>query len=273
MKITLIGYGAIAQIVLAAFKNHPHILIHQVLVRPDSLVRITADILEKFGDKIRVIDHINKFHPTDFVLECAGHSAIKTHVVPLLERGVACALVSIGALADLDLIDELDTAALKGKAKIHLMAGAIGGIDALSAAKLGADYGMGELTSVRYTGRKPPQAWIGTEAEKHINLNNLSKEAIFFEGSARDAARLFPKNANVAATLGLAGVGLDLTAVRLIADPLITQNIHQIKVKGDFGQMKIEMIGETLKSNPKTSALTACSVIRMIHNLSSIYVI
>lgn len=93
---------------------------------------------------------------------------------------------------------------------------------------------------------------------------------MFFTGTAREAATLFPDNSNVAATIALAGVGLDDTKVELIADPELTHNIHHIMVEGVFGKLEISITGLPLAENPRTSSLAAFSALRLCHQIDQV---
>ena len=254
LDVTLIGFGAIGQALLARLRGHAAVRIAHVVVTPRSLVatRAAADA------DVLVCDSV----PADaqLLLECAGHGALTAHVLPALERGVDCAVLSVGALSAPGLAEQLDDAARRGGAQLHLLAGAIGGIDAIAAARLAG------LDSVTYTGRKPPQGWRGSPAQERVDLDALSAPTLILQASAREAARLYPKNANVAATIALAGLGLDATMVRLFADPTVSENIHEIEARGAFGAMTLTMRGKPLPDNPRTSALTVLSALRFLHN-------
>ncbi|CAN7770189.1 aspartate dehydrogenase [Variovorax sp. LjRoot175] len=171
-----------------------------------------------------------------------------------------CFICSVGALAAPQVLAEILAAAKAGRTFAQLITGAVGAIDALAAAAIGG------LDSVRYTGRKPPSAWLGTPAASVGPLADLSAATVVFQGSAREASLGFPKNANVASTIALAGIGLDRTEVTLIADPAVDCNVHHLVAHGAFG--KLEFTSHNLPSpdNPRTSGLVAHSVARAILN-------
>ncbi|MFK3794495.1 MULTISPECIES: aspartate dehydrogenase [Pseudomonas] len=259
LHITMIGCGAIGLGVLELLEQDPHLLVERVIVPPGSEEAI-GQRLARRSSPPQVVTALPEDARPDLLLECAGHQALEEHVLPALEKGIACLIVSVGALSQPGLVERLEAAAERGNTRIELLPGAIGGIDALSAARVGG------LDSVDYTGRKPPRAWKNTPGEQACDLEHISEATVIFQGSAREAARLYPRNANVAATLSLAGIGLDRTRVTLIADPHSEENVHQFQARGAFGGFELNLRGRPLAANPKTSALTVYSIIRALGN-------
>jgi len=255
--VTLVGFGAIGRSIFQRLIGSTQTRITHVVVSTARVAALQAEL----GSAIHVTDTVPR--SCRLLLECAGHSALTQHVVPALSRGIECAVLSVGALSEAGLPEQLAQAAGLGQTQVHLLSGAIGGIDAIAAARLGG------LTEVTYTGRKPPSGWRGSPAEAVVDLDSLREPAVILQASAREAARLYPKNANVAATVSLAGLGLDATQVRLIADPTVTENIHEITARGSFGEMHLTLRGKPLADNPKTSALTVLSALRFLHNRSA----
>jgi aspartate dehydrogenase len=257
MDVVLIGFGAIGQAICKRLQGSAVISVSHVVVRAAGV-----EEAEKAIKKIapHAVPHVRAVTQVPLgatlCLECAGHEALGTHVMEALRRGVECAVLSTGALAEPGLPERLSDAALQGGTQVHLLSGAIGGMDALAAARLS---GLDEVT---YTGRKPPASWSPAPA-------SLREITVILQATAREAARLYPKNANVAATIALAGLGLDKTQVRLVSDPSVTTNVHEIHAKGAFGEMKFEIHGKPLDDNPKTSALTVLSALRFLHNRAS----
>jgi aspartate dehydrogenase len=256
LSVLLVGHGSIASWVAGQLENDPDISIDHVLCRPG---RETAGVAAMPG--AMAITNVSQLDAdVDYALECAGHEGLKVHGPALLEKGIDLGIVSIGAFADPVVSNDLDQAARRGGAHIELLGGAIGAIDALAAAR------QGGLEMVTYTGRKPPVGWKGSAAEKVLDLDHLSKAEVHFQGTAREAASRYPKNANVAATVALAGLGLDETTVTLIADPGISGNRHEIEARGTFGEFRFTIDGKALANNPRSSALTAMSALRALRN-------
>ena len=256
MQIALIGCGAIGTALLELVKDDVGLQIAAVVVPAEGAEAARA-VAQRLAPGAQVVQAVPA-DGIDLVVEAAGHAAIEQHVLPALRRGVPCIVASVGALSAAGLPEQLEAAAREGRTQVQLIAGAIGGIDALAAARIGG------LSTVRYTGRKPPHAWRGTPAEQGRDLDALATETVIFEGTAREAAAQFPKNANVAATVSLAGLGLDRTTVRLIADPAVRENLHQVEAAGAFGSFELTMRNQPLAANPKTSALTVFSAVRAV---------
>ncbi|RDC71111.1 aspartate dehydrogenase [Rhodovulum sp. 12E13] len=196
----------------------------------------------------------------DCVVEAGGHAGLRAHGAAVLDRGLDLIAVSLGALADDSLMTELAAAAERAGARLHLATGTIGALDALSAAREGG------LTRVVYTGRKPPTGWAGSPAQDILDLAVLAAPATHFEGTARACALAYPKNANVAAAVALAGLGFDATEARLVADPTIGANLHEIEAEGAFGRLTFRIEGRGLPDTPRSSALTAMSLVRAVRD-------
>lgn len=252
-KIMLIGYGAMAQAVIERLP--PQVAIGWIVAREPHHAAIHA----QFGTTVEALTSpLECLDAPDLVLECASQQAVAQYGEAVLARGWHLAVISTGALADSALEQRLQNAG----GQLTLLSGAVAGIDGLAAAKEGG------LEHVTYQSRKSPASWRGSYAEQLIDLNAVSEAQVFFEGSAREAARLFPANANVAATVALGGVGMDETRVQLMVDPATQRNTHTIHVKGLFGEFHLELSGLPLASNPKTSTLAALSAVRACRELA-----
>lgn len=255
-RIGLIGFGAIGHELYAAL-NAPSATELPTLAGVLDLAR-PADLPAGVPFTPTLEDLIET--EPDVIVECAGHQAVAAHAAGVLEAGIDLIIISIGAFSDENLTRKLYDAAQKSGAQIILPSGAIAAIDALGAAKR-----IG-LSQVIYRSRKPPKSWAGIAGASNINLDTLSASTVLYRGTARDAARLYPKNANVAATVAMAGLGFDKTQVELVADPNISANIHSIHAEGAFGRLDMEIENAPSARNPRTSALTAYSILRELEN-------
>lgn len=204
---------------------------------------------------------------TDIVLEVASREAVSEwgfHALKAARKFVVC---SASALTDDHLRSSLEDAARGFGSQLILAHGALGGLHALSAAS------TLELHEVVHSIRKHPDAWKGTPAEAITDLSSLEEALTIYEGGARDAASSFPANANAVVISSLAGVGLDRTTVRLVADPSARRNIHSIRATGVFGKLDLTIENEPMQTNPKTSEMTALSLVRLLESEMSSLVV
>ncbi len=269
-RVGLVGFGAIAGDVIAVLAAQDAGTEISVLVRPgreEAAHRALAAAGLSAGAVVTgTLSAFLASRPA-VVAECAGHGAVAEYGAAILDRGADLVVASVGALAEAALLDRLRASAIRGGAQLVIPSGAIGGIDVLGAARLAT------LTAVRYTGRKPPRAWAGTPAEAAFDLGRLTAATTIFEGSARAAAQAYPKNANVAATLALAGLGMDDTEVRLVADPTCRENVHEFTIESSALDATIRLAGKPSPQNPRTSRATGLSVARAILNRRTAIVI
>ena len=196
----------------------------------------------------------------DIVVECVPKAAFMEIAVPALENGRLLVTVSgAGLLAHPDIVD---TAKRHG-AQIILATGALLGLDAVRAAA------EGTIRTVRMITRKPPRSLAGAPYldEHGISIDDLDAPLRVFEGTAREGARGFPANVNVAAALGLAGIGPDETRLEIWADPGIDRNTHSIEVDADSARLSLTIENVPSEENPGTGRITALSVIAALRGL------
>ena len=259
-RLGLIGYGTIASLALDCLARELKAPLDAVICLSRERGQARAAAMLEGVDRnlahrrlvVSSLDALLEARP-DLVIEAAGHDALRDCGARVLEAGADLLVTSVGALADEDLHGKLMAASKNGGALI-LSSGAIGGLDILAAAKLAG------IEDITYTSRKPPRAWRGTKAESLLDLDTLASEACFYEGDARGAARDYPQNANVAATLALHGAGFEATRVRLVADPAVTGTVHEIRIRSACTDISLKIEGRPSPDNPKTSLTTGYSV-------------
>ncbi|MFH0295950.1 aspartate dehydrogenase [Bradyrhizobium sp. 31Argb] len=189
----------------------------------------------------------------DIVVECAPSRLVRSIVAPVVERGKTAVVLSVGALLQ---NEDLIALARKNGGQIVVPTGALIGLDAVTAAA------EGTIHSVRLVTRKPPLGLVGAPylVENDISVEGLAEPLRIFEGTAREAAKGFPANLNVAVALSLAGIGPDRTRVEIWADPAVTRNTHRIEVDSDSARFSMT-IENVPSENPRTGRITALSVI------------
>lgn len=245
IRLAIIGYGAIADELVRVLGERQDLgRLAAVLVRPGRLDEARRKAAGRFAVVDR-LDDLVRSAPT-VVAECAGHGAMRDYAAGILRARLPLICSSVGVLAD-----EAFTAGLPDTERLLIPSGAIAGIDGLLAARTAG------LKEARYTSIKPPAAWLGTAAERNVRAGR----SVLFEGTAREAALDYPKNVNVGVTVALAGLGMDRTRVTLVSDPAAAGPLGIIDASGDFGTFRFEILAYASPHNPKTSLLTAHSIL------------
>ncbi|MCY3575733.1 MAG: aspartate dehydrogenase [bacterium] len=250
LRVGLIGCGAIGSVVARELS--------QGAVEGAELTAVFDLVVDH---PLRVVDRDSLLSRSDVVVEAAGHAALREHGVAVREAGTDLLVVSIGALADGDLEARLRKA---DGGRLFLCTGAIGGFDILRAAML-----LGPLEEVAITSTKPAVAlsrpWMDEAVQN--SLANGAEPVTVFDGPAREACSLFPESANVTATLSLATVGFDQVRVQMVGDPAATRVRHVVAASGVAGTYELSFENAASPDNPRTSAVTAYSVLRAVGDI------
>jgi aspartate dehydrogenase len=259
INVAIVGLGAIGQTLSRALAGGavPGVALAGVAVRDRAKGEAT---LRSFGIEVPICELGRLPEIADYVVECAPAAVFDEVVRPLLDAGKRVIVLSVGAL--LSHPDLIDLARARG-GQIIVPTGALLGLDAVCAAA------EGKIESVAMVTRKPIAGLLGAPylIDNDIDISKLTEPKLVFKGSAREAAKGFPANLNVAVALSLAGIGPDKTTLEIWADPTVTRNTHRILVKSDSSA--IDMTIENVPSeNPKTGRITALSVLALLRKLT-----
>ncbi len=247
MKVGIIGCGAIANIITTSIVPEDNGI--DVAYFFDKDIE-RAENLASFAGGVAALDFDDMVDNVDLVLECASPDSVRLYAPKVLAKGRDMIVMSVGAFMDMDFYTELESIAEENNAKIHLPSVAIVGLDGIKAV---AKFGLEEVSLIT---RKSPKS-LGKD---------IDEVEVLFEGKASEAVKEFPLNINVAATISIA-CQRDID-VKIIVDPSVDRNVHEITARGDFGEFKTTTMNYPCAANPKTSMLAALSAIRLLKSFN-----
>ncbi len=217
--------------------------------------------LHELGGKPPFLPLVDLVAASDILVEASTRAHLEEFAPVALASGRDLIVLSCGTL--LDHPEWITLAESKG-ARIHVVSGAIAGLDGLKGARVGT------MTSVVMETRKPPRGLAGAPwiVEQKIDLDAIREETLVYEGPAREACRAFPANVNVLAAVSLAGIGPERTRTRIYAVPGLAMNRHRVRAEGEFGTLTIE-IENVPSENPRTGKLSYLSTIALLRDLGA----
>jgi aspartate dehydrogenase len=254
-SVGIVGYGAvgsaIGQVLLQGCVPGVHLA--GILTRTSS------------SDPMYTPDLPTLINRCEIVVEAAGSLALRSIAPTILDSGRTLVALSVGAF----LADDLWPLAVRdGPGRLVFSTGAIGGLDLVRAVRL-AD----PAPRVSLVSRKRPaalvQPWMSeTQRRGLLRMRHQYEPRAIFRGSAVEAARLFPANLNVAASLAIAVGDVDAVVVELIADSSATRTVHDVAVDSTLGEYRFTITNQPSQANPATSAVVPWSVLRCLADLA-----
>lgn len=260
LRVGIAGFGAIGSVVgraldrgIAGFKLEA-VAVRDAARMPPALASLATSVDAVAPEELA--------RRCDVIVECAPAAAFCGIVTPAARAGRVVITVSAAALIENMQVIELAHA---HGGRIILATGALLGFDAVRAAA------KGTIHSVTMVTRKPPKSLFDAPylAAHGIDITNLAAPLKVFSGTAREGARGFPANVNVAAALALAGIGPERTMLEIWADPSLSRNTHTIKVDADTVRFEMTIENVPTPEKPATGRVTALSVIAALESLTS----
>lgn len=269
-KISIIGCGAIGSELAQHVDSNmaKNVTLLSILdIRPENAEALKSKLSNNSPLLFNNFDDFVKsesFKEVELVIEAASQNAITSYLNQLISFKKDVLVMSVGAFANSAFFSEVSRNVESNDINIYVPSGAIAGIDALKSVKNSVSY-------VTLTTTKNPNSLKDSPFFKNNNftVDSIKKRTLLFEGSAIEAVQNFPANVNVAALLGLAGIGVEKTKVNVIADPSIRINKHEIKVIGKFGELIVRVKNIPSSTNPKTSYLAILSVIECLRSITT----
>ncbi len=265
-KVAIAGFGAIGKVLARRLIDGGMPGFELAVIGARDPVRTRVAVEATLKRAVPVVVSTEIAGKADVLLECVPTPAFRSVVEPALLAGMTVITVSGAALLDhMDLAD----VARKGGGQLILATGAIVGLDAIRAARLG------RIDSVRMVTRKPPKSLATAKqvVEDGKDLMALTAPECLFKGTAREGARRFPANVNVAAAIALAGAGPDHTMLEIWTDPAVERNTHRVIIEADTARIEVAIANVPSDENPGTGRITALSMLAALERLGAPLVI
>ena len=257
LRVGIVGLGAIGSFLIGELRSETYI---EVIAAADIDVEKRTLIASAFPEISLTDDFTNFPDGVDVYVECADSSVADPVARFALERGKVAVIASVGGLSD---IRPLRHIARETGGHLYIPSGAIAGLDALKAVP------SLSIIEVRLTTTKNPRNFAGSAyiEENNIDLDSITEPTVIFDGNAGDAVRAFPKNINVSAILSYAGIGREDTHVVIMADPSLKTNRHEVFIKSEHGEVRVQVDNVPFELNPRTSKLAAFSILAAVKSL------
>jgi len=259
VRVGLVGCGTIG-IQLARALQRDYLHVAKIVALHDVDRTHAATLQRRLRSTPPIVSLPSLIKKSDLVIETASADVAGEVVRRSLRANRSVLVMSVGGLLRDRAWQRL---AQRSRGRVYIPSGALAGLDGVNA------LAVGKIRSVSLTSRKPPRALLFAPyvRRKRLQLNRLRRPTMIFEGSSTEAVKAFPQNTNVAAALTLAsGASPSRVRIRVVADPSLRVNVHEVDVRGDCGRIHCT-IQSRPSTNPRTSELAVRSAIATLGRL------